>query len=327
MLGELSELSKTRPGPDRPKKEHLAHAAKQLKVYRELFQVDRSDDRPLWLTAQADAFYSLFLNDHIEAEFAKTELGKIRKLSASEQGAEVVLPAIDQRALFVSFNERRRPLGENPDPAQLAEFEEWWQTAREGFVSNYPEQGESATFLIDMALEAEQRNELPKATGYYRQIAQSFPGTQLARKAAGALRRLDLEGKSLEFRLPLRGGGTITDSDTRGKVTLLTFWNVDCQPCQQNLPVLKDLYRRYGKELEIVAVNVDEGPNAIAQYVKENDVPFPVAFEPGGFNGPAATYFGVVNLPTMLLADRQGRVVAVNPDIREVQTKVPQLVK
>ncbi|MFH5806025.1 thioredoxin-like domain-containing protein [Alienimonas sp. DA493] len=325
LLQELAKLNEDRPEPDAKKNDHLAFAAKQLKLHRELFKVDKGNDRPFWLTTQADTFHGLFLNDHIDADFAQTELGKIRKLAAAE--APGALPIVDQRSLFVQWGEKRRPLGADPAPADLEEFESWWEDARTDFVKKYPESNEAATFLIELAMEAEQRGELAEASDYYRQLAQRFPSSQLGKKAAGALRRLNLEGKPLEFRLPLRSGGTITSADTRGKVTLLTFWNVECKPCQQNLPILKDLYQKHGDKLEIIAVNVDESPNGIAQYVKDNGVPFPIAFEEGGFNGRAATEFGVVNLPTMILADQQGRVVSVNPDIRDVQTKVPQLVK
>ncbi|NNJ27219.1 TlpA disulfide reductase family protein [Alienimonas chondri] len=325
LLQQLAKLNEDRPDQDAPKADHLAFAAKQLKLHRELFKVDKSDDRPFWLTTQADTFHGLFLNEHIDGDFAKKELAKIRTLA--EREANGALPTVDQRTLFVEWGERRRPLGQNPKPEDLDAFEKWWRAAREDFVKTYKDANESGTFLIELAMEAEQQNENAQAKDYYRQLAQTFPESQLGQKAAGALRRLDLEGKPLTFRLPTRENGEMSNVDTRGKVTLLTFWNVACQPCQQNLPVLKDLYKKYGSDLEIIAVNVDDTPNPIAAYVQENEVPFPVAFEPGGFNGPAATYFGVVNLPTMLLADKQGRVVSVNPDIREVQTKVPELVK
>ena len=325
LLGELAKLNDDRPEEGAPDKEKLAFAAKQLKLHRELFKEDKSDDRPFWLTTQADTFHALFLNELIDAKFAQTELAKIRKIAEAE--AKGALPVVDQRSLFVEWGEKRRALGENPEPAELDDFESWWRGARDDFVKAHPEAGEAGTFMIELAMEAEQEGDDKQAADDYRRLARQFPDSQLGKKAAGALRRLNLEGKPLEFRLPIRGGGTITDRDTRGKVTLLTFWNVACKPCQQNLPVLKDLYDRYGDDLEIIAVNVDDTPNPIAAYVKENKVPFPVAYEPDGFNGVAATYFGVVNLPTMLLADQQGRVVSVNPDIREVQTKVPQLVK
>ncbi|QDT15607.1 redoxin domain-containing protein [Alienimonas californiensis] len=325
LLGELAKLNEDRPDEKSTKAQRLDFAAKQLKLHRELFKVDQGNDRPFWLTTQADTFHGLFLNEDIEAEFAQAEMAKIRKLAAAE--APGALPVVDQRSLFVAWGEKRRPLGADPAQAELEEFETWWRTAREGFVTKYPESNEAATFLIELAMESEQQGELAQASDYYRQLAQKFPSSQLGKKAAGALRRLNLEGKPLEFRLPLRSGGQITSADTRGKVTLLTFWNVECKPCQQNLPVLKDLYQKHGDKLEIIAVNVDEGPNGIAQYVEDNGVKFPIAFEPGGFNGPAATDFGVVNLPTMILADQQGRVVSVNPDIRDVQNKVPQLVK
>ena len=325
LLRDLQKLNAERPADEAADQDKKAFAAKQLSLHRALFAADKSDDRPFWLTTQADTFHGLFLADLIDEKFAQTELNKLRQLAATE--AKPVLPVVDHRKLYVEWTDRRRELGEQAAPAALAAFAEWWQDERKAFIADYPDAGESAVFLLELGMEAEQEDEESTAVGYYRKIVQQFPGTPIGAKAAGALRRLGLEGKPLEFSAPLRGGGTVTERDTRGKVTLLTFWNVDCKPCQQNLPILKDLYDRYGRDLAIVAVNVDETPNPIAAYVADNKVPFPVAYEPGGFDSPLATRFGVVNLPTMLLADKSGRVVAVNPTIRDVQTKVPELVK
>ncbi|MEM9701115.1 MAG: TlpA disulfide reductase family protein [Planctomycetota bacterium] len=331
LLQQLAELNQTRPKPDAAKKDQLAFAAKQLTLHRELFKEDKSTDRPFWLTTQADTFHALFLGEYIEAGFAKTELGKIRKLADRE--AKGALPTVDQRILFVQWGERRKPLGADPKPADLDKFESWWAKSREDFIKQYPKAGESGQFRIELGLEAEQRGEQEKAKSYFRPVVQTFSQSetpqlrQLAAKAAGAMRRLDLVGKPIDFNVSTRPDGQISDADTRGKVTLLTFWNVDCEPCRQNLPILKDLYDKYGDDLQIVAVNVDLNADVIAGYVKENKVPFPIAWEPGGFNGRTATYFGVLNLPTMILADKQGRVVSVDPDIRDVQTKVPQLAK
>ena len=106
----------------------------------------------------------------------------------------------------------------------------------------------------------------------------------------------------------------------------MTFWTTDCEPCTDNLPILKDLRQRFGDDgFEILAVNLDPTPNPIKGYLNRFRVDFPVAYEPGSFEGPTAVQFGVVTMPTMILADRSGRVVGTDLEIREVKNRVQDL--
>ncbi len=43
-----------------------------------------------------------------------------------------------------------------------------------------------------------------------------------------------------------------------GKVVFLLFWSVFCQPCQEEMPVIDELYKKVGKDdLKIIAISVD----------------------------------------------------------------------
>ena len=323
-----------RPPADAKEAVQKAWAHQVLPIFRDLFKADDSEERPLWLTQQADVYYRLYDTGTMNAGWIKEQLGNLRA-SAKKEDAEAAAPSIVQKSLFVDYSERRLAMlaaagggGTAPAPAAAAAFQKWWTGVREQFIADYPEAPESAGFLLELAMDAEQDDRPSDAAGSYRRLAQQFPKLQIGKKAVGALRRLGLEGKPLEFRIPLRKGGAITQADTRGKVVLLTFWNVGCVPCRQNLPILKDLHDRFGdRGLEIVALNLDETPNPIAGYVQKYGVPFSVGYEPGGFDGPTATQYGVVDLPTMILTDRAGRVVGTDLSAREVQTKVEDLLK
>ena len=331
----MAELIKTlnevpRPPAGAKEAAQKAWAAQVLPIFRDLFKVDSSEERPLWLTQQADVYYRLYDTGTMEADWTNKQLDNL--LAVAENEAESAAPSIVQKSLFVAYSERRQAIlpadGGAPAPAAAATFQTWWTEARDKFIRDYPEAPESAGFLLELAMDAEQDNRPNDAVGSYRRLAQQFPKLQIGKKAVGALRRLGLEGKPLEFRIPLRKGGAITQADTRGKVVLLTFWNVNCEPCRQNLPILKDLHDRFGdRGLEIVALNIDETPNPIAGYVEKYGVPFDVGYEPGGFDGATATQYGVVDLPTMILTDRAGRVVGTDLSAREVQSKVEDLLK
>ncbi|MDH3727530.1 MAG: TlpA family protein disulfide reductase [Myxococcales bacterium] len=62
-----------------------------------------------------------------------------------------------------------------------------------------------------------------------------------------------------DFTLPEQSGGEWELSDQRGKVVVMNFWTVTCQPCIQEMPtieLLADITKDWG-DVEVVAVSTD----------------------------------------------------------------------
>jgi len=104
-------------------------------------------------------------------------------------------------------------------------------------------------------------------------------------------------------------GKQITMEQLRGKVVLVNFWATSCPGCIAEMPKLVETYNRYhasGFELVAVAMAYDP-PSNVANYVKKNALPFPVALDP---QGEMATAFNDVKLtPTAFVIDQRGRIV------------------
>jgi peroxiredoxin len=123
-------------------------------------------------------------------------------------------------------------------------------------------------------------------------------------------------GRDLELAGPTLGGEEFDLRRLRGKVVLLDFWATWCRPCRAELPNVRDVYRRYhGDGLEVVGVSLDTSRDELAQFVEQQDVPWPQVFfdKDGsrGFDNPLARACGVEAIPCTLLIDPQGRVAQV----------------
>jgi thiol-disulfide isomerase/thioredoxin len=167
---------------------------------------------------------------------------------------------------------------------------------------------------------------MPEAKKWYTELASSHPETKPGRRAAGALRRIDLKGKPFKFSGPSLDGGVINASDYGNRVLLVTYWSTWCTACTQDIPVLQAFYDRYReKGFEIVGVNVDVTAGPVRPYLKQHKIPWPQIFEPGGTESGPASAFGIIVPPVMILVDREGRVATVTTSIDEIKTAVPEL--
>jgi thiol-disulfide isomerase/thioredoxin len=96
-------------------------------------------------------------------------------------------------------------------------------------------------------------------------------------------------------------------SGNRGKVIILDFFATWCPPCKQEVPGFTNLYRKYkDKGLEIIAVAVDKtSPYRINNFVKENDISYPVYLDSGDLSGK----YKVRSIPHTLFIDKNGSIV------------------
>lgn len=111
-----------------------------------------------------------------------------------------------------------------------------------------------------------------------------------------------------EFSLEDLSGETRSLSDFRGKTVLLHFWASWCEPCREEFPALKDLWRSLGgKDLVILAV-AEDSVERVRPFVKEHGVEFPVLIDQYG--GVMRSY-GVSVIPVSVVIDKDGMIRAV----------------
>jgi thiol-disulfide isomerase/thioredoxin len=102
---------------------------------------------------------------------------------------------------------------------------------------------------------------------------------------------------------------TISDGTTtvhlagyRGRVVLLNFWATWCAPCVEEMPSLLELHHDR-PDLVILAVSIDENPNAYSRFLVRHNVDLTTVRDPAQ---NAAKLFHTEGWPETYIIDRSG---------------------
>lgn len=132
-------------------------------------------------------------------------------------------------------------------------------------------------------------------------------------------------GQYIDFRAKTPAGEELALSDLVGKTdyVLIDFWASWCPPCRALMPVLKTLYVSFpdGK-LEIVGVSLDDNAEQWMGAIERLDLPWRHMSDLLGWGCEPANTYGVFCIPTLVLIDRNGTIVARGCDEEYVLSQI-----
>jgi thiol-disulfide isomerase/thioredoxin len=236
-------------------------------------------------------------------------------------------PRIARQVAF--FQQERKVLDAVDGPTEkipdlLKELLEYY--TQEKLEAKHLRMASSTVALINKLEDGDQREEhfvsfgdaLAKASD--RELARY--GKKLAKKPA--VLESDLVGKPLELAGTTAKGAPFPWQAYRGKVVLVDFWATWCGPCRREMPNVQALYgKEANRGLEVVGVSLDEDLEALAEYLDENAIPWETLAGEG--TQDLAEQYGVRGIPTMMLVDKEGKVVAVSHGVAPLLPLVEKL--
>ncbi len=135
-----------------------------------------------------------------------------------------------------------------------------------------------------------------------------------------------LVGKTLELAGNTALGPPLDWNSYRGKIVLVDFWATWCGPCLREMPRLKAIYSQHHPQgFDIVGISLDRDLEAVDKFLQEQEIPWTNVL--GEETQQLARTCGVRGIPTMILVDRQGKVVAVEHQVDKLQARIGELLE
>lgn len=278
------------------------------------------EDKAIWIKQMADT-----LGVAVQSGTYPDGIDELRKMLTDLEG-NPLKGYVTFRVISAEYNAALQ----QPN-AQFEKVQAKWVEDLESFVKEFPsEQDSTPEALLQLGMNGEYGGDEASAIKWYKKLATDFAEAPSAKKALGAIARLESVGKPL----PLKGRGMdgkavdLTAKEYKGRHVLIHYWASWCAPCVTEMAELKELQAKFGgKGFSLVGVNLDSRPEDAVAIVKNKKLAWPQIYEPGGLDSRPANEMGILNVPTMILLDPSGKVVNRDIHVTDLERELSSRLK
>ncbi|MBW1999684.1 MAG: TlpA family protein disulfide reductase [Deltaproteobacteria bacterium] len=115
--------------------------------------------------------------------------------------------------------------------------------------------------------------------------------------------------------LPDMNGNNVRLSEYKGRIVFLNFWATWCPPCREEMPSMERLHNRLkGKDFVMLAVDLQEPVTRVRKFFRDHKLTFTALLDE---DGKVAQMFGIRNIPTTFILDREHRVIGMAVGARQ----------
>ncbi len=121
-------------------------------------------------------------------------------------------------------------------------------------------------------------------------------------------------------------GDTLSLTSLSGKVVLVDFWASWCGPCRVSNRQLVKLYSKYkSKGFEILGVSLDQDKKDWIKAIAKDKISWPQVIDDRGWEAQTAIDWNVYQIPTSYLINKDGTVIGINPEKKDLEKALKQL--
>ncbi len=310
LIEELTELDKKAPtstngGPDG---RVVDHHLKRADLLEKIIALVPAQQREPWIRQVGDSLSTA------AGASAKGETTAMTRLLSLEHQLVSKMPG-SNLAAYVTFREMQTEYSikivENKD---FTKIQQEWLERLSKYIQTYPKAEDTPDALLQAGMVSEFLDKEVEAKNWYIQLKKNFPTTAQAKKAGGAIERLESEGKPFKLAGPMLNDTNqpFDIAELKNKITIVYYWAAWNSQSVGDFAKLKQLLDTHGKKgVELVCVNLDSTVEEAKEFLASKAVaPAPGIHlhQPGGLDSNLATSYGIMVLPNAFVIDRQGNM-------------------
>lgn len=276
-----------------------------------------------WLKQAADSLSSAAQNHPTKDSIAHKKL--------IELAAKVAKNGSPTLAGYVAFREMSADytIKLATSPKITDKIQDEWRDRLKKFWETYPTADDAPDALLQLGMVSEFAGKETEAKNWYETLAKQYPQSKMAKKARGAVRRLESEGQHFELAGTMLGNEKPFDiKQLQGKVVVVYYWASWNGQCINDFAKLKLLQNTFGsKSVELVCVNLDNNPQDAIAFLNKNPVAGYHLYETGALESNLAESYGVMVLPNLFLIGKDGKVISRSVPVTSLEDEIKKLEK
>jgi peroxiredoxin len=138
----------------------------------------------------------------------------------------------------------------------------------------------------------------------------SQEGQMIAERLA-ILKRSAVGEQMLDFTQNNTEGQPVRFADFKGHYVLVDFWASWCGPCRAENPNVLKAYNRYkDRNFTVIGISLDDKAALWKKAIADDGMPWAELSDLKGWKNELSTYYGIHGIPSTLLIDPQGKIIA-----------------
>jgi len=224
-----------------------------------------------------------------------------------------------------AFKDKNKPLMDSLDEVDLLVMAAKRKVVAEFVKENPKSQRGILAIQSNFAYYAEATDVEPIYKSLDKQLQQSAKGLDI-KKMIETYKKVAIGQVPPDFTQTSPDGKEISLSSMKGKYTLVDFWASWCGPCRRENPnIVKNYAVYHPKGFEIFGVSYDTKKENWEKAIKTDELNWFQVSDLLGWKNATSDMYGIKAIPSNLLLDKNGVIIAKNLFGKKLQAKLAEL--